>query len=107
MRRAPGPGRRRGRCLVPDTGSSPVPGITFPGSLYRSRLHPWAQEVMDPGPHRDNLSCFSLHQKGCCLGMTSGIPEATSNNNNVINAARLSRAECVCVSGYPGASAQP
>lgn len=41
-------------------------------------------------------AALSLHQKDRCLGMTSGIPEATSNNNNVINAARLSRPS-VCV----------
>ena len=68
MCRVLGPGRRRDRCLVPDMGSSLVLGITFPGWLYRSRLHLWAQEVMDPGPHRDNRSYFFIAPEGPLFG---------------------------------------
>lgn len=67
MRRALGP-EEEGQVPCPRHGFQPGSGDNFSGLVYRSRLHPRAQEVMDPGPHRDNRSCSFIAPEGPLFG---------------------------------------
>lgn len=101
---------RAGRCG--EAGESRGRGPGAPGvPLSRRASGPRGEESRGPGGNGSAATsvagaALSFPHKGRCLGMNFRIPEATSNNNNVINAARLSR-RSVCVCGSPGASAQP